>query len=101
LNWHYIYKDRDCHSSEKFQIKTAHNSINILCGVGFDILKIGVYEEFWDPRIRWKSADNSEEHIASIFTVDKYANKETSTKQVLPIRRSIFTELHGIIYLRR
>lgn len=49
----------DINIIEMFQIKTALNSINILCGVWDS--QSGDYEEFWDPRIRWKSADISEE----------------------------------------
>jgi hypothetical protein len=59
------------HISEMFQIKTALNSMNILCVVWVWDSQSGDYEEFWDPRIRWKSFDISETLIVSIFTVDK------------------------------
>lgn len=51
----------DIHINEMFQIKTALNSMNILCGVWVWDSQSSDYEEFWDPRIRCKSADISEE----------------------------------------
>jgi hypothetical protein len=45
--------------------------------------------------VRWKSADVSEEHITSIFRVQKLAKQETSVEQVA--MSVYFQRLHGVI----